>query len=61
LDDGAVEFDLSFGRLIDSGDHVEERRLAGAVRSDQSLDGASWNNKIDAVNRGQTSKAFCHA
>ena len=34
----AVEHDAARGRLVDPGDHVEERRLAGAVRPDQAHD-----------------------
>ena len=34
----AVEDDRARGRLVDAGEHVEERRLAGAVRADQADD-----------------------
>ena len=37
----AVEDDLARGRLVDAGEHVEERRLAGAVRPDQADDRAA--------------------
>ena len=33
----AVEDDLAGGRRVDAGEHVEERRLAGAVRADQAV------------------------
>ncbi len=34
----AVEADLAGGRVIDPTDHVEDRRLAGAVRADEADD-----------------------
>ena len=34
----AVERDLAAGRHVGAGDHVEERRLAGAVRADERDD-----------------------
>ena len=37
------------GRLVDAGEHVEERRLAGAVRPDQADDRALRHREVDVV------------
>jgi hypothetical protein len=47
----AVEHDTAGGRLVDAGEHVEERRLAGAVRADQRDDRASRDREVDVVSR----------
>ena len=45
----AVEDDASRGRLVDARDHVEERRLAGAVRADQADDRVPRDREVDVV------------
>ncbi len=45
----AAELDLPGGRLVDAGEHVEERRLAGAVRADQAGDRAFGDREVDVV------------
>ena len=45
----AVEDDPAGGRLVDAGEHVEERRLAGAVRADQADDRAARDREVDVV------------
>src|SRR5690606_15304091 len=53
----AVEADGAALRLVEAGDAVEERGLAGAVRSDEAGDGASRDAEIDAVEDGVAGKA----
>ena len=43
-------------RLVDPGDHVEERRLAGAVRADQADDRALGDREVDVVDRDQAAE-----
>ena len=52
----AVEDDAARGRLVDAGDHVEERRLAGAVGPDQAHDGALRDREVDVVDRDQAAE-----
>ena len=49
------------GRVVDAGDDVEERRLAGAVRPDQADDRALRDREVDAVDRDQAAEALGHA
>ena len=48
-----VEDDLARNRLVDPGQHVEDRRLAGAVRPDQADDGARTDLQGKARDRLQ--------
>ena len=48
-DVGAVEAHAAFGGLHDAGDHVEERRLAGAVRPDHAQHLAGCDLELDIV------------
>ena len=43
-------------RLVDAGEHVEERRLAGAVRADQADDRALGNGEVDVVDRDEAAE-----
>ena len=45
----AEERDLPGRRLVDAGEHVEERRLAGAVRADQRDHLAARDGEVDVV------------
>src|SRR5207302_9641195 len=45
----SIEKNVAAVRRIEAGNEVDERRLAGAVRSDQSADLARRDRKIDAV------------
>src|SRR5206468_3007555 len=47
--------DALIGRL-QSGDDVEERRLARAVRSDESGDGTRFDREVDVRERGDTAE-----
>ncbi len=44
-----LEQDLAFLRRVDPGDHVEERRLAGAVRADDADDLAFADDEVEPV------------
>ncbi len=44
-----LEQDLAFLRRVDPGDHVEERRLAGAVRADDADDLALADDEVEPV------------
>ena len=52
----AVEADISLVRRIETGDHIERRRFAGAVRADQADDLASVRVEGDAVERNDPSE-----
>ncbi len=45
----ALEHDVALDRLVDAGDEVEERRLAGAVRPDHAHDLALVDMQVEAV------------
>ena len=53
--------DLAAGRLVQPGDHVEERRLARAVRPDQADDRALLDREVDPVDRHQAAEALGQA
>src|SRR4029079_4889 len=57
-DVGAIERDPPFRRDIQAGDHVEERRLTCAVRSDEAHDGSARDREIDVADRDQAAEAF---
>ena len=56
-----VECDLPGRRNVVPGDHVEERRLAGAVRPDERHDGAARDIEVDVVDSGQPAELLRHA
>ena len=47
----AVEADLTVVRRVDAGDHLDQRRLAGAVVADEPDDLAGVELEVDAVER----------
>ena len=57
-DVGAVEDDPARRRLVEAGEHVQRRGLAGAVRPDQRVDAAAPNRDIDAIDRLQAAEIF---
>ena len=57
----AVEDHLARSRLVDAGEHVEERRLAGAVRADQRHDRAARDREVDIVGRDEPAELLAHA
>src|SRR5262249_17655882 len=57
----AVEEDRAFGRPVDAGNQVEQRRLAGAVRTDQAHDLAACNRDGDVAVGDEPREALCHA
>src|SRR5207248_5538501 len=52
----AVEDDPPRGRLVDAREHVEEGRLAGAVRPDQRDDRPARDGEVDVVRGDQTAE-----
>ena len=50
--------DLAGRRRVEAGDHVEEGRLAGAVRADQADDRALRDREVDLVDRDQAAEAL---
>src|SRR5207244_3512450 len=57
----SVEDDRPGGRLVDAGQHVEERRLPRAVRADQADDRALRDREVEVVDREETAELLAHA
>ena len=57
----AGEGDRAFARRQRAGDHVEQRGLAGAVRSDDGEDRALGHLEADTVDRDQAAEALADA
>ena len=55
-DVGAVEHDPARGRLVETGEHIQRRGLAGAVRSDQRVNAAAPHRDIDFVDSLQAAE-----
>ena len=53
----AADVDLPLGRLVDAGEHVEDRRLAGAVRTDQADQLVRLDGEIEMRHRRQAAEA----
>src|ERR1700677_1026900 len=51
-----LEPDLARGRRENPGEEIDERRLAGAVRSDQGLPGPGLNRERHIVGRDQSAE-----
>ena len=56
----AEEHDRPGRRLVDAGEHVEERRLAGAVRPDQRDHLAARHGEVDVVHRDEAAELLAH-
>src|SRR3954467_14873113 len=52
-----MERDAAFARLVEPGNAVEHRGLAGAVRADQRCDGAALDLERNVVDRNQPAEA----
>jgi hypothetical protein len=52
----SCEFENAGGWLEESAHHVEKRRLARAIWSDQADDGSLGDNEINRVDRHQTTE-----
>src|SRR5581483_761747 len=57
----AGEEDGARRRLVDAGQHVEERRLARAVRADQADDRAGGDAEVDVVDRDEAAELLAQA
>ncbi len=53
IDSLPVEIDLARARLVESRNHVEDRRLASAIRADHGKDLALFDAQIDLVDSNQ--------
>jgi hypothetical protein len=56
----AVEHDAPRGRHVDAREHVEEGRLARAVRPDQRDDGAAHDREVDVVRGDEAAELLPH-
>jgi hypothetical protein len=54
----AVEQDAPLGRLLESGDHPQRRRLAAAGRSQHREELAARHLQVDAGNGGHVAEAL---
>src|SRR6202042_157160 len=52
----SVERDRSCARIIETRDAIEERRLAGAVRANQTADGAASDLEGHVLKRGHAAE-----
>ena len=52
----SVEHDRSCARIIETRDAIEERRLAGAVRTNQAADRAAGDLEGDILERGHAAE-----
>src|SRR5262249_44361060 len=56
----AADPDLPVGRLVDPGEEIEGRRLAGAVRSDEPLQVSLADLQVEASERAQSAELDAH-
>jgi hypothetical protein len=56
----AAEGDRAVGRLVDPGEHVEERRLAGPVGADQADDRACRDEEVHVVDGDEAAELLAH-
>ncbi len=56
----AVELDHARRRLVDAREHVEERRLARAVRADQADDRLARDDEVDVVDGDEAAELLAH-
>jgi hypothetical protein len=54
----AAELDHAAGRVVDAGNDVEERRLAGTVRTDQAHDRVLGDREVDAAHGDEAAEAL---
>ena len=57
----AVEHDLARRRRVGARQHVEERRLARAVRPDQARDRAARHDEVDVLDGDEPAELLAHA
>src|SRR5690606_4112519 len=55
-----VEGPLALVRLVEAGEEVEERRLAGAIRADERGDGVAGDLDVVDVDRGEAAELPPH-
>src|SRR5260221_13182 len=57
-DVGAIEHNPAGCRLVEAGENVERRGLAGAVRANQRMNAAALDLDIDAIDRFEAAEIF---
>src|SRR6185295_4232874 len=57
----AGEQDLAFGRLLETGDHPQRRRLAAARWAEQRIERATRDREIHRIDGGDRAEALGHA
>ena len=57
-DVGAEQRDVALSRRQLAADHIEQRRLAGAVRPDERVTGARLDRQADVVHCLEAAKMF---
>src|SRR4029079_2849858 len=55
-----VEVDVTLCRRVQASEHIEERGLAGPVRTDERNDRSDRNVEVDVVDGGQTAELHSH-
>jgi uncharacterized protein YbjT (DUF2867 family) len=60
LDRRALD-DFALVGLFLAGDHLEQRRLAGSVRTDDADDGTRWHDDAQVIDQQAVAKGFGHA
>ncbi|MMZ67144.1 hypothetical protein D1872_296970 [compost metagenome] len=58
---GAVQQDLPFGRLLESGDHPQNRRLAAAARAQQGQEFPFLNGERKRMHNDLSLKVLLHS
>ena len=61
FDGDIVDQYASGGRLLFAGEEIEKRRLAGAVRADQTNDLVAAHDERNIVDRGDAAETFLQA
>jgi hypothetical protein len=57
----SIEHQITAGGRVESGDHVEERGLAGTIGANQAADRALLDHEINIVHRDKATKALSDA
>ena len=57
----AVDDNVTATGTLEAGEHVDERRLAGAIRADEAEDLTGPNGQFDLVKRNEAVKPYPHA
>ena len=58
LNRAAIQLNGSFIGRVDAGNQIEDRRLAGAVGSDQSIEVARIERHVQVFDRDESAESF---